>query len=57
MGVALKSKFPFSAVYAANDGFLRDERNKLIVILHCGRSWSHYLDGKLGSHVYSPVIK
>ena len=57
MGVELKSKFPLSAAYADSDGLCLDERNKLIVMLHCGRSWSHFLDGNLGSHVYNPAIR
>ena len=57
MGVALKSKFPFRAVYADSDGLRLDKRNKLIVMLHCGRIRSHSLDGNLGSHVYNPAIR
>ena len=57
MGVALKSKFPLSSVYADSDVLGLDERNKLMFMLYCGRSWSNSLDENLGSHVYNPAIR
>ena len=56
IGVALKSKFPNNAAYAERDGFRLDDLNKLMGIIHCGRSQSHSLGGDFGSQVYNPAI-
>ena len=57
IGVALKLKLPSNAANADSEGFRQDERNKLMVILHCGISLSHSLDGNLGLQVYKPATK
>ena len=38
IGVLLKSKLPSNAAYADKDGLRRDDRKKMIVMLHWDRS-------------------
>jgi hypothetical protein len=57
IGVALKSKLPCNVAYADRDGLRLADRNRLIVMLHCGNRRSHSLAGKLGSQVCNPAIK
>ena len=57
IGVALKLKFPNNAAYAERYGLCPADLNKLMVILHYGRSRSHYLEGNFGSQVYNPAIR
>ena len=56
IGVALKLKFPNNSAYAERDGLRLYDLNKLMAILHCGRSRSHSLEGNFGSQVYNPAI-
>ena len=56
IGVAVKLKFSNNAAYAEKDGMRLADLNKLMVILHCGRSRSHSLEGNFGSQVYNPAI-
>ena len=57
IGVALKLKFPNNTAYAERDRLRLADLNKLIVILHCGRSRSHSLEGNFGSQVYNHAIR
>ena len=57
IGVALKLKLPNNAAYAERVGLRLADLNKLMVILHCGRSRSHSLQGDFGSQVYNPAIR
>ena len=57
IGVALKLKFPNNAAYAERDGLRLADLNKLMIILHYGRSQSHSLEGNFRSQVYNPLIR
>ena len=56
-GVALKLKCPNIAACAESEGLRRDERRRLRVIMHCGRSLSQYEAGKRESQLHKPAIK
>ena len=57
IGVLLTSKLSSNAAYADNDGLHRNDCNKMIVILHWGRSQSHSLEGNFVSQVNRPATK
>ena len=57
IGVALKLNLTNDAAYAEIDGLRHANLNKLMVILHCGRSRSQSLEENFGSQVYNPAIR
>ena len=57
IGVAAKLNSPNIYVYVDNNGLVRDERSRLSVILACGISLSHSLNGNCGSMLARPALK
>ena len=57
IGVALKFKLTNNAAYTERYGLSLSNLNKLMVILHYGRSRSHSLKGNFVSQVYNPAIR
>ena len=57
IGIALKLKLTNNAAYAERYRLHLADLNKLMVILHCGRSRYHSLEGNFGSQVYNPAIR
>ena len=55
--VALKLNLPNISAYAEREGLRLADLNKLMVLLQCGRSRSHYLEGNFGSQVYNSGIR